>query len=131
MNLKYMKVSLFEITYKKKITFSRHSNLLRCTCIYIYIYIHTHTWSELLVPLVNMIKEGCGNKCALLILFIYYLKNSQKSKLSLENKNLKWGGKYDLFFSNTHWTQLTAPFYSILFETSIYQNSIGVFSYNA
>ncbi len=33
MNLKYMKVSLFEITYKKKLTFSRHSNLLRCTCI--------------------------------------------------------------------------------------------------
>ncbi len=30
-----------------------------------------------------------------------------------------------MFFSNTHWTQLTAP----LFETSIYQNSIGVFSY--
>ncbi len=27
-----MKVSLFEITYKKKLTFSRHSNLLRCTC---------------------------------------------------------------------------------------------------
>ncbi len=33
MNLKYMKVSLFEITYKKKWTFSWHSNLLRCTCI--------------------------------------------------------------------------------------------------
>ncbi len=39
MNLKYMKVSLFEITYKEKNktfknkTFSRHSNLLRCTCI--------------------------------------------------------------------------------------------------
>ncbi len=33
MNLKYMKVSLFEISYKKKWTFSRHSNLLRCTCI--------------------------------------------------------------------------------------------------
>ncbi len=33
MNLKYMKVSLFEITYKKKWTFSQHSNLLRCTCI--------------------------------------------------------------------------------------------------
>ncbi len=27
-----MKVSLFEISYKKKYTFSRHSNLLRCTC---------------------------------------------------------------------------------------------------
>ncbi len=33
MDLKYMKVSLFEIAYKKKWTFSRHSNLLRCTCI--------------------------------------------------------------------------------------------------
>ncbi len=32
MNLKYMKVSLFEITCKKKWTFSRHSNSLRCTC---------------------------------------------------------------------------------------------------
>ncbi len=43
MNLKYMKASLFEITYKKKWTFSRHSNLLRCTCIneycsYVQIY---------------------------------------------------------------------------------------------
>ncbi len=26
-----------------------------------------------------------------------------------------------MFFSNTHWPQLTAPFYSILFETSICQ----------
>ncbi len=26
-----------------------------------------------------------------------------------------------MFFSNTHWPQLTEPFYSILFETSIYQ----------
>ncbi len=34
MNQKYMKVSLFEITYKKKWTFLRHSNLLRCTCTY-------------------------------------------------------------------------------------------------
>ncbi len=25
------------------------------------------------------------------------------------------------FFSKTHWTQLTAPFYSILFEISIYE----------
>ncbi len=39
----------------------------------------------------NMIKEGCGNKSALLILSIYYLKKkSQKSNLSLDNKNLKW-----------------------------------------
>ncbi len=48
-------------------------------------------WSELLVPLVNMIKEGWENKCALLIRLIFYLKKSQKSNLSLENKNLKWG----------------------------------------
>ncbi len=39
-----------------------------------------------------MIKEGCENKCALLIILIFYLKKSQKLKLSLENKNLKWGG---------------------------------------
>ncbi len=33
MNLKYMKVSLFETSYKKKVrTFSRHSIFLRCTC---------------------------------------------------------------------------------------------------
>ncbi len=34
MNLKYMKVSLFEISYKKKNTFSQHSNFLRCTCVF-------------------------------------------------------------------------------------------------
>ncbi len=39
----------------------------------IYIYtVFIHTWSELLIPLVNMIKEGCENKCALLILLIFY-----------------------------------------------------------
>ncbi len=31
-------LSLFEISYKKKLTFSQHSNSLRCTCVYIYIY---------------------------------------------------------------------------------------------
>ncbi len=38
-----------------------------------------------------MIKEGCENVSALLILLIFYLKKSQKSNLSLYNKNLKWG----------------------------------------
>ncbi len=38
MNLKYMKVSLFAINYKKKLTFSRHSNSLRCTCILDHCY---------------------------------------------------------------------------------------------
>ncbi len=33
-----MKVSLFEITYKKKINFSWHSNLLRCTSTYSTVY---------------------------------------------------------------------------------------------
>ncbi len=45
-------------------------------------------------------------------------KKSQKSNLSLDDKNLKWR---EMFFSNTHWLQLTAPFYSIFFETSICQ----------
>ncbi len=59
-------------------------------------------WSELLV---NMIKEGCGNKSSLLILLIYYLKNSQKSNLSLENKNLKWGeiSSWNDFFGVVTW----------------------------
>ncbi len=33
-----------------------------------------------------------------------------------------------MFFSNTHWPQLTAPFYSILFETSICQFNSSTFS---
>ncbi len=41
--------------------------------------------------LVNMIKEGCQNSSALLILFIFFLKHSQKSNLLLDNKNFKWG----------------------------------------
>ncbi len=32
------------------------------------------------------------------------------------------------FFSNTHWPQLTAPFYSILFETSTCQFNSSTFS---
>ncbi len=39
--------------------------------IYIYIYIYIQSWSELLAPLVNMIKEGSENKPALLILLIF------------------------------------------------------------
>ncbi len=33
-----------------------------------------------------------------------------------------------MFFSNTHWPQLTAPFYSILFETSICQFNSSKYS---
>ncbi len=40
----------------------------------IYVYGSLYTWSELLVLLVTMIKEGCENKSALLILLIYYKK---------------------------------------------------------
>ncbi len=49
--------------------------------------------------------------------------NSQKSNLLLDNKNLKWGkiSLWNKCFSKTHWPQLTTPFYSILFETSIWQ----------
>ncbi len=50
-----------------------------------------HSWPYILAPLVNIIEEGCENESALLILFIFYLKKSQKSILSLENKNFKCG----------------------------------------
>ncbi len=36
-----------------------------------------------------------------------------------------------MFFSNTHWPQLTAPFYSILFETSICQFNTRSFRFTA
>ncbi len=44
MHLKYMKVSLFEITYKKKWTFPRHSNLLSICMIIICMDTHTSVW---------------------------------------------------------------------------------------
>ncbi len=47
-----------------------------CICICIHIYIQS--WSELLAPLVNMIKEGSENKPALLILLIFYFKKITK-----------------------------------------------------
>ncbi len=34
--------------------------------------------------------KGCENLSAILILFIFYFKKSQKSNLSLDNTNLKW-----------------------------------------
>ncbi len=56
LNLFNTRVSQFELNYWNKLTFPRHSNLLRCICIYlqimnkhiyahmyIYIYTHTHT----------------------------------------------------------------------------------------
>ncbi len=38
-----------------------------------------------------MVKQGCENVSALLILLIIYLKKLQKSNISLDNKNLEWG----------------------------------------
>ncbi len=40
----------------------------------IYSFIQNTEYTELLAPLVNMIKEGCENVSALLILLIFYLK---------------------------------------------------------
>ncbi len=53
-----------------------------CMCVCI------QSWSELLAPLVNMIKGGAENKPALLILLIFYLK---KIKPFIELKQLKMG----------------------------------------
>ncbi len=56
------------------------TELFICWSILIFIL---QSWSELMAPLVNMIKEGSENKPALLIILIFYLKKSQKSNLSL------------------------------------------------
>jgi len=52
---------------------------------------YIQSWPKISAPLVNMIKGSCENQSALLILLIFYLKKSQKWKLSLDDKNLKWG----------------------------------------
>ncbi len=59
---------------------------------------HVQSWSELLAPLVNMIKEGSENKSALLILLIFYKIN---------------------FFSNTRWTQLLVPLEILMSKISL------------
>ncbi len=54
------------------------------------------SWPKISAPLVNMIKEGCENESALLILLIYYLKKNHT------NLTLHWiiriydGVKYHL-----------------------------------
>ncbi len=49
---------------------------------------HVQSWPKILAPLVNMIKEGSENNP-----FDPFIlkKKSQKSKLSLDNKNFNWG----------------------------------------
>lgn len=39
------------------------------------------SWSELSAPLVNMSKDGYGNKSALFILLILHSNNSQNKKI--------------------------------------------------
>ncbi len=43
--------------------------------------------------MVNMIKEGCENKRALLILLIFYIKQITKNEPFIELKQLKMGKK--------------------------------------
>ncbi len=52
-----------------------------------------HTWSELLVPLVNMSKERCENKPALIILLIFYCKTNHKNLTFHWTKKIENGGK--------------------------------------
>ncbi len=68
------------------------SNIETIPTYFILHAVHVQSWPKILALLVNMIKEGCENVSALLILLIFCLKYSQKSNLSLDNKNLKWGG---------------------------------------
>ncbi len=68
-------------------------NYLVCMCVYT-VYIHTHTHVYIYSQLVNMIKEGCENESAL-ILLIFYFKKYHK------NLTFHWiirilnGGKYN------------------------------------
>ncbi len=66
---------------------------------------------------------------------LLFKKKSQKSKLSLENTNLKWGGggyHYEInvffFFSNTCWTQLLVPLEILM--SKIYLKYIPIHIHN-
>ncbi len=79
----------------------KHSNIIN--------RIYIQSWSELLAPLVNMIKEGSENKPALLILLIFIKKNHKNLTFHwiIIIKN-GWNIIKIFFFSNTRWTQLLA-----------------------
>ncbi len=124
----YDTVSVYEYEIQTRIRFS----YIFILTLYIYIYInksnlhqafiaHLHSWPKISAPLVNMIKD-CENESALLILLIFYLKKSQKSNLSLDNKSLKWEEISLLnkcFFSNTRWTQLLATLEILMSKISL------------
>ncbi len=60
-------------------------------------------------------------------------KKSKKYNLSLDNKNLKWGGgnhyEISVFFSNTRWTQLLAPLEIIMSKISLNYIPIHIHNY--
>ncbi len=64
-------INVFKVIFKQLNALTKSINYKKLLCI--------HTWSELLVPLVNMIKEGCENKCALLILLLFFLNHRNQS----------------------------------------------------
>ncbi len=62
---------------------------LIAVCVFIYIYIHTVV-VRIIGTLGKYDQRRLWKLICMLILLIFYLKNSQKYNLSLENKNLKW-----------------------------------------
>ncbi len=74
--------------------------------------------------MVNMFKKVCENESALLILLIFYIKKSQKSNLSLDNKK-KNGGKY----YERCWTQLLAPLEILMSKISLKYIPIHIHSF--
>ncbi len=80
---------------------------------------HVQLWSELLAPLVNMIKESSENKPSLLIILILFKKQIYPlNKL----KQLKIGENLIMkifFFSNARWTQLLVPLEILMSKISL------------
>ncbi len=55
------------------------------------IYSYIQLWSELLTPLINIIKEGCENKSTFFILLIIHSKILTKLQPLIAAKQLKAG----------------------------------------
>ncbi len=92
-----------------------------CVCMYICVCVCVYVCMYVCLKLICIVNP-----------FDLLLKKSQKSNLSLDNKNLKWGGniimKY-ILFSNRRWTQLLAPLEILMSKISLKYISIHIHNF--
>ncbi len=99
---KNMKVSLLEISYKKKLTFSRHSNLLRCTC--------KGRWSDAMILLSRSISDWLFHLEGAILRIAVSPIHNHRSEPSLYFYSLWWLSCWE--------TRTQRPLCSLLYPTT-------------